>query len=151
MVLVYRLDADITNCYGNGLVIYLIVTRKKLRFVQSLALADLFVGFFFPRAAFQFQISCKYALVIKDIAMLSIYSSFSTVRDGSKTFAILKSPQYISIMTLMTSHRAHGVDSLRMAIPNISLFSVSFIPSVSPPPPSQPLPALLLAPFSRGL
>ena len=50
-------------------------------------------------------------------------------------------------MTLMTSHRAHGVDSHRMAIPNISLFSASFIPSVSPPPPSQPLPALLLAPF----
>ena len=89
MVLVYRLDADITNCYRNGLVIYLIVARKKLRFVQSLALADLFVGFFFffPRAAFQFQVSCKYALVIKDIAMLSIYSSFSTVRHGSKTLS----------------------------------------------------------------
>ena len=88
MVLVYRLDADITNCYRNRLVIYLIVTRKKLRFVQSLALADLFVGFFFfPRAAFQFHISCKYALVIKDIAMLSIYSSFSTVRHGSKTLS----------------------------------------------------------------
>ena len=89
MVLVYRLDADITNCYRNGLVIYLIVTRKKLRFVQSLALADLFVGFFFPRAAFQFQISCKYALVIKDIEMLSIYSSFSTVRHSSRSLSHL--------------------------------------------------------------
>ena len=51
MVLVYRLDADITNCYRNRLVIYLIVTRKKLRFVQSLALADLFVGFFFSQGS----------------------------------------------------------------------------------------------------
>ena len=128
---------------GNRLVIYLIVTRKKLRFVQSLVLADLFVGFFFPRAAFQFWIACKYTLVIKDIAMLSIYSSVSTVRHGSRSLSRhLESPQYIS---LMTSHRAHGVDSHRMAVPNISLFSVSFITSVSPHP--LPLPALLLAPF----
>ena len=37
---------------GNRLVIYLIVTRKKLRFVQSLALADLFVGVFFQGQPF---------------------------------------------------------------------------------------------------
>ena len=106
MVLVYRLDADITNCYRNGLVIYLIVTRKKLRFVQSLALANLFVGFFFPRAAFQFQISCKYALVIKDIAMLSISSSFSTVRHGSKTLS-----RHLEISSVYFDYNAYDFSS----------------------------------------
>ena len=72
--------------------------------------------------------------MIKDIAMLSIYSSVSTVRHGSRSLSRhLESPQYIS---LMTSHRAHGVDSHRMAVLNVSLFSVSFITSVSLPPPS---------------
>ena len=108
MVLVYRLDADITNCYRNRLVIYLIVTRKKLRFVQSLALADLFVGFFFfPRAAFQFQISCKYALVIKDIAMLSIYSSVSTVRHSSRSLSHL-----LEISSVYFDYDAYDFSSL---------------------------------------
>ena len=143
MVLVYRLDADITNCYRKQASHLFDCDTQKTPFRAVACLGRLVRGLFFPRAAFQFWIACKYTLVIKDIAMLSIYSSVSTVRHGSRSLSRhLESPQYIS---LMTSHRAHGVDSHRMAVPNISLFSVSFITSVSPHP--LPLPALLLAPF----
>ena len=106
MVLVYRLDADITNCYRKQASHLFDCHTQKLRFVQSLALADLFVGFFFPRAAFQFQISCKYALVIKDIAMLSIYSSFSTVRHGSKTLS-----RHLEISSVYFDYDAYDLSS----------------------------------------
>ncbi|CAH3042516.1 unnamed protein product [Porites lobata] len=117
---------------GNGLVIYLIATRRKLhtinnRFVLSLAMADLFVGLcFYPgQVICHFWISCKYPYIIEDIGVLFIYSSVSNLCAMAldRYIAIVKPLQYIS---LMTSHRAS------VAIATAWLFPISayFIPSL---------------------
>ena len=118
---------------GNALVIYLIVTRRRLhtttnRFVASLAVADLFVGIcFYPgHVICHFSASlCRYPDISDDIAVLAIYSSVSNLcaMTLDRFIAIVKPLQYSS---LMTAHRATMLTVLAWLIP----LSVYFIPSI---------------------
>ena len=118
---------------GNGLVLYLIVTRRRLhtttnRFVLSLAIADLFVGMcFYPGQVICHLLgsSCEYSEISDDIAVLAIYSSVSNLcaMTLDRYIAIVKPLQYVS---LMTAGRATMLTVLAWLIP----LSVYFIPSI---------------------
>ena len=118
---------------GNAIVIYLIVTRRRLhttknRFVLSLAVADLCVGgCFYPGHAICHLLasSCKYARISDDIAVLAIYSSVCNLCAMAldRFIAIVKPLEYVS---LMTAERAAGLTVGAWLIP----IFVYFIPSI---------------------
>ena len=118
---------------GNGVVIYLIASCRKLRttnnrFVLSLAVADFFVGIcFYPGQAICHFLaaSCQYPNVSDDIAVLAIYFSVYNLcaMTLDRYIAIVKPLQYVS---LMTSQRASMVIAVAWLFP----LSAYFIPSL---------------------
>ncbi|XP_078361614.1 octopamine receptor beta-2R-like [Oculina patagonica] len=118
---------------GNGLVIYLVTARRKLRttgnrFVLSLAIADFCVGAcFYPgHAICHFLLTSCNMLIRDDIAVLMIYSSVSNLCAMAldRYIAIVKPLRYAS---LMTARRATVLTAFAWIIP----LSIYFIPSVS--------------------
>ena len=115
---------------GNGLVIALVLTRRKLRttgnkFILSLAMADFCVGAcFYPGHAICQCMSCN-EVIQDDIAVLIIYSSVSNLcaMTLDHYIAIVKPLRYTS---LMTSRRAITVTVVAWMIP----LSIYFIPSI---------------------
>ena len=117
---------------GNGLVMYLILTRRRLRttqnrFVLSLAIADFCVGVcFYPgHAICHFLLTSCNEMIRDDIAVLMIYSSVSNLcaMAFDRYVAIVRPLHYI---TLMTTKRAKILTVVAWMIPLI----VYFIPSV---------------------
>ena len=118
--------------FGNGFVIYLIYTRRRLHtiangFILSLALADLGVGACYFPANFICEFSPRACLqsVADDIAVAMIYSSTSClcVMAIDRYLAIVRP---LSYMTLMTRKRAFCLMTLSWLIP----FTTYFIPGL---------------------
>lgn len=118
--------------FGNGFVIYLIYTRRRLRtipngFILSLALADLGVGACYFPTNFICEFSPRGCLqnVADDIAVAMIYSS-------SSCLCVMAIDRYLAIvhplsyMTLMTRKRAFCLMTLSWLIP----FTTYFIPGL---------------------
>ncbi|KAJ7383303.1 hypothetical protein OS493_029268 [Desmophyllum pertusum] len=117
---------------GNGLVIYLILARRRLRttnnrFVLSLAMADFCVGAcFYPgHAICHFLLTSCNQMIRDDIAVLMIYSSVSNLcaMTLDRYIAIVRPLRY---MSLMTARRATMLTVAAWIIP----LSIYFIPSV---------------------
>ena len=117
---------------GNGLVIYLVLTRRKLRttankFILSLAIADFCVGAcLYPgHAMCQFVFTSCNEMIQDDIAVLMIYSSVSNLcaMTLDHFIAIVNPLRYTSVMT---SRRATMVTIVAWMVP----LSIFFIPSV---------------------
>lgn len=121
---------------GNGFVIYLICTRRRLktvpnRFVLSLALADFGVGACFFPTHFTcnfFQSSCNRS-VADDIAVLMIYSSTTSLcaMTIDRFLAIVKP---LSYRTLMTRRRANCLIAISWSVPLFTFFVPSFCTSL---------------------
>ncbi len=118
---------------GNGLVIYLVTARRKLRttgnrFVLSLAIADFCVGAcFYPgHAICHFLLTLCNEIIRDDIAVFMLYSSVSNLcaMAFDRYIAIVKPLRYAS---LMTARQATVLTALAWIIP----LSIYFIPSVS--------------------
>lgn len=122
---------------GNGFVIYLICTRRRLktvpnRFVSSLALADFGVGACFFPAHFIcnfFQSSCNRS-VADDIAVLMIYSSTTSLcaMTIDRYLAIVKP---LSYRTLMTRRQADCLIAISWSVPLFTFFVPSFCTSLN--------------------
>ncbi|KAJ7383301.1 hypothetical protein OS493_029266 [Desmophyllum pertusum] len=117
---------------GNGLVIYLILARRRLRttnnrFVLSLAIADFCVGAcFYPgHVICHFLLTSCNQMIRDDIAVLMIYSSVSNLcaMTLDRYIAIVRPLRY---MSLMTARRATMLTVAAWIIP----LSIYFIPSV---------------------
>ena len=122
--------------FGNGFVIYLICTRRRLktvpnRFVLSLALADFGVGACFFPAHFvrNFLLSnCKHSIA-DDIAVLMIYSSTTSLcaMTVDRYLAIVRP---LSYRTLMTRRRAECLIACSWFVPLFTFFVPSFCTSL---------------------
>lgn len=121
---------------GNGFVIYLIFTRRRLktnpnRFVLSLALADFGVGACFFPAHFicnLHQSNCN-SRVADDIAVLMIYSSTISLcaMTVDRYLAIVRPLTYT---TLMTRRRAECLISFSWLVPLFTYFVPAFCTSL---------------------
>lgn len=119
--------------FGNAMVVYLILTRRKLRttnnhFVLSLAIADFCVGIsFYPghMICYLLASSCKHSMISDDIAVLAIYSSVSNLcaMTLDRYIAIVKPLHYVS---LMTARRVKALTVGAWLIPTLAYF----VPSV---------------------
>ena len=117
---------------GNGLVICLILARRKLRttnnrFVLSLAIADFGVGiFYYPgHAICHFLLTSCNVMIRDDIAVLMIYSSVCNLCAMAldRYIAIVRPLHY---MSLMTAKKATILTTVAWLIP----LSTYFIPAV---------------------
>ena len=117
---------------GNGLVMYLILTRRRLRttqnrFVLSLAIADFCVGIcYYPgHAICQFLLTSCNEMIRDDIAVLMIYSSVSNLcaMAFDRYIAIVRPLHY---MSLMSARRATILTAAAWIIP----LAIYFIPAV---------------------
>ena len=118
---------------GNGLVIYLIRSRPRLRtlqnrFVLSLAIADFCVGTcYYPgHVICNFLLDSKCNVMIRDdIAVYMIYSSVSNLCAMAidRYIAIVRPLRYL---TLMTTTRAKILTTIAWMIPMV----VYFIPAI---------------------
>ena len=121
---------------GNGFVIYLICTRRRLktnpnRFVMSLAVADFGVGACFFPAHFicHLQQSDCNRGIADDIAVLMIYSSTTSLCAVTvdRHLAIVRP---LSYTTLMTRRRAECMIAFSWIVPFVTYFVPAFCTSL---------------------